>query len=144
VLAGWQLWRLVTLQRAPPRAAAAAAALWLCNPFTFTISTRGSCDALVACLLLSCLIGLAQGRLLGPALLYGLAVHLRIYPIIYAPAAVLFLARRRLELGARRRGGKGDAQVGAAARLRGGEGGSAETQWGPGRSGPLGLWQPAS
>ena len=30
----------------------------------------------------------------GAAVTYGLAVHLRIYPIIYAPALVLFLAAR--------------------------------------------------
>jgi phosphatidylinositol glycan class M len=38
----------------------------------------------------------ASCRAVGPAaLLYGLAVHFRIYPIIYAPSTVLFLARRR-------------------------------------------------
>jgi phosphatidylinositol glycan class M len=96
ILAGWQLWRLASRQRAPPAAAAAAAALWLCNPFTFTISTRGSCDALVANLLLGVLLLLLDGRALPAALLYGLAVHVRIYPIIYAPAIVLFLARKHL------------------------------------------------
>jgi GPI mannosyltransferase 1 subunit M len=109
-----------------------AAAAWLFNPFTATVSTRGSCDSLVVVMLLGLLqlllalgplplqhrssssrgsslraaaIGLladvrrdlpASFRAVAPAaLLYGLAVHFRIYPIIYAPSTVLFLARRR-------------------------------------------------
>ena len=102
IFVGWQLWRLAALQRAPPRAALAAAAAWLCNPFTFAISTRGSCDALAAAPLVGALLLLLRGRRVLAALLYGVAVHARIYPIIYAPATVLFLARRRLALAARR------------------------------------------
>jgi hypothetical protein len=47
-------------------------------------------------MLLGVLLLLLRGRVLPAALLYGLAVHARIYPIIYAPAIVLFLARRQL------------------------------------------------
>jgi len=110
-----------------------AAAAWLFNPFTATVSTRGSCDSLAVVMLLGLLqLLLALGpppppparagraaataaaagpaafladvlrdlpgsfRAVAPAaLLYGLAVHFRIYPIIYAPSTVLFLARRR-------------------------------------------------
>lgn len=66
--------------------------LWLYNPFTVTISTRGSCDSVVTVMLLGVLLMLLQGKLVLPALLYGLAVHFRIYPIVYAPAIVLYLA----------------------------------------------------
>jgi phosphatidylinositol glycan class M len=109
-----------------------AAAAWLFNPFTATVSTRGSCDSIAVVMLLGVLqllraLGPVAGattatrtsggggssgvaaflagvlrdlpasfRAIAPAaLLYGLAVHFRIYPIIYAPSTVLFLARRR-------------------------------------------------
>lgn len=72
---------------------------WLYNPYTFTISTRGSCDALIAVLLLLLLRVLAwRGSTLNnlfAGFLYGFAVHFRVYPIIYAPALGLFLLRRQ-------------------------------------------------
>jgi len=52
ILAGWLILRVVRAQGATPAAAAAAAALWLFNPWTLAISTRGSCDVLVVVLLL--------------------------------------------------------------------------------------------
>jgi phosphatidylinositol glycan class M len=71
--------------------------LWLYNPFTATISTRGSCDSLVTVMLLATLLMLLQGQIVLPALLYGLAVHFRIFPIVYAPAIVLYLAYRQIQ-----------------------------------------------
>lgn len=81
----------------------AAVMSWLFNPFTFTISTRGSCDVLAALLLLSIMrLLLSRSRLAMPsaAVLFGLVVHLRVYPIIYALSIVFFLAHR--SLGARK------------------------------------------
>eukprot|EP00798_Chlamydomonas_sp_ICE-L_P030293 gene30293-35281_t len=77
------------------RRVVAATALWLFNPFTLTISTRGSCDVLVVVMLLAVLWSILRGQRLCAALIYGLAVHFRIYPIIYAPSLVLFLANRK-------------------------------------------------
>ncbi|KXZ51747.1 hypothetical protein GPECTOR_11g193 [Gonium pectorale] len=79
---------------APARIRTAALAAWLFNPYTATISTRGSCDVLSVLLLLALLVCLLHGRPLLSGALYGLAVHFRIYPVIYGPAIVLFLACR--------------------------------------------------
>jgi phosphatidylinositol glycan class M len=94
VLAGWQVWHILQLQRVPQDASMWAVLAWLYNPFTVTISTRGSCDVLVVNMLLAILLMLFTGRMTAAALLYGLAVHFRIYPIVYAPAIVAFLAQR--------------------------------------------------
>ena len=99
LLVAWMLQRLLRLQGCSQRSTLLALAAWLCNPFTFTISTRGSCDVLVAAMLLGCLLLLTgKGRLrqAAAAALYGLAVHFRVYPIIYAPAFVLFCTRATL------------------------------------------------
>jgi hypothetical protein len=50
--AALQIKWLVTHSDASPGATSVALLTWLVNPFTATISTRGSCDALVAVLLL--------------------------------------------------------------------------------------------
>mmetsp|Transcript_114074 Transcript_114074/g.333421 ORF Transcript_114074/g.333421 Transcript_114074/m.333421 type:complete len:426 (-) Transcript_114074:203-1480(-) len=70
-------------------------AVWLFNPFIFTISTRGSCESLAVAILYGMLDALCvcnRPRL--AALLFGLAVHLRMYPIIYA-LPLLFLVGAR-------------------------------------------------
>ena len=67
------------------------AALSLFNPLSATVSTRGNADVLVLLLCLATLHCLLAGRITAAALLYGSAVHLKLYPIIYAPALVGFL-----------------------------------------------------
>lgn len=64
---------------------------WLLNPFTFTIGTRGNCEPIVCAIILWIVICLMNGNLLQAAVWYGLVVHFRIYPIIYAPTLVLVL-----------------------------------------------------
>lgn len=52
---------LLAGQGVAPRARAAAVAAWMFNPFTATISTRGSGEVLVVCQLLGLLLALASG-----------------------------------------------------------------------------------
>lgn len=73
------------------------------NPLVMNVSTRGNGDALVGALVLGCLACLRRGRRRGyprggrhvelAAVSYGLAVHLRVYPAIYALALFLWLGR---------------------------------------------------
>ncbi|GMH43418.1 hypothetical protein BSKO_11340 [Bryopsis sp. KO-2023] len=67
--------------------------LWLWNPFTFTISTRGSSDVLIAFVLLATLLAIRNGYHGLAGALWGFSVHWRIFPIIYGPSVVLFLAQ---------------------------------------------------
>jgi phosphatidylinositol glycan class M len=93
-------------------------AFWLFNPLVITVSTRGNMDVMVVALVLGAhlrgcshvrerapawaehrrgwagpgfLLCLLRGKLMAAAVLYGLAVHVKIYPIIYLPAILLFL-----------------------------------------------------
>eukprot|EP00929_Paragymnodinium_shiwhaense_P010067 TRINITY_DN11454_c0_g1_i2.p1 TRINITY_DN11454_c0_g1~~TRINITY_DN11454_c0_g1_i2.p1 ORF type:complete len:392 (-),score=31.52 TRINITY_DN11454_c0_g1_i2:349-1524(-) len=89
VLAVWPLtlWLRRSCRRGEGEALAKlGVALWLLNPFTFTISTRGSCESIVVLLLYSMLavIDVPGFGLPVAAALFGLAVHFRIYPIVYA------------------------------------------------------------
>lgn len=57
--------------------------LWIFNPLILTIPSRGSADSLVCFLTLSTIYYLQKGNTLRAALFYGLAVHFKIYPVIY-------------------------------------------------------------
>lgn len=74
------------------RLRALSVSLWLFSPFTATISTRGNGEALVVCMLMGLIYMLDEGRILVAALLYGIAVHWRIFPIIYAPSILLYIS----------------------------------------------------
>ena len=66
------------------RDATLAAAAWLFNPFAFNISTRGSSESVMAALVVGTLWALASRRLVTGAVLYALAVHIKIYPAVFA------------------------------------------------------------
>ena len=68
-----------------------ASLFYLYNPLTVVICTRGSADCIITFLVLLSLIYLEKKNYYLSALLYGFAVHFKIYPIIYAPSLFLYL-----------------------------------------------------
>lgn len=69
------------------------AAGWLLNPLVINVSTRGSSDTLCALLIVATLYCLKCRKTALAGLCYGLAVHFRIYPIIYAVSFFLSLSK---------------------------------------------------
>lgn len=65
----------------------------LLNPLIMNLSTRGNADVLIVALVVAMISALIKGRTRTAAIVYGLAVHVKLYPIIYAPAIMLFLNR---------------------------------------------------
>lgn len=84
---GWALHSLL----APSKHCTVLTALWLLNPMAIQIATRGSADCLPASLVLLTLLYLRRNQLYLAGIFYGLAVHLKIYPIIHVPIFVLYL-----------------------------------------------------
>ena len=68
-----------------------ASLFYLYNPLTVVICTRGSADCIITFLVLLSLIYLEKKNYFLSALIYGFAVHFKIYPIIYAPSLFLYL-----------------------------------------------------
>ena len=68
-----------------------ASLFYLYNPLTVVICTRGSADCIITFLVLLSLIYLEKRKYYLSAIIYGFAVHFKIYPIIYAPSIFLYL-----------------------------------------------------
>lgn len=79
-----------------------SAYLWLYNPLTMVIGTRGNGDAISSCLVLASLYflqlpkqGMANALLSGVC--HGVAIHLRLYPIFFSLAYFLVLAQKPVD-----------------------------------------------
>lgn len=66
-------------------------AIWLLNPVTATVSSRGNAEPIITGLILLTVYLLMMKWTIGAAVSYGLAVHMKIYPVIYALPLYLFL-----------------------------------------------------
>lgn len=91
LLVGLLIHRILKLRGVPERLCVYSTMVWLFNPFTFTIGTRGNCEPIVCAIILWILLCLMNDHLFQAALWYGLVVHMRIYPIIYALPIILIL-----------------------------------------------------
>eukprot|EP00249_Psilotum_nudum_P007694 c20754_g1_i2 orf=635-1669(-) len=91
LLVGHIIHRILRLRGIQEDKCVAYMAIWLFNPFTFTIATRGNCEAIACCMILWVLHCLLTRRVVEAAIWYGVVVHFRIYPIIYAMAILVVL-----------------------------------------------------
>ncbi|XP_046880326.1 GPI mannosyltransferase 1 isoform X1 [Hypomesus transpacificus] len=119
LLSGLLLHHILCLRGSDGAAASRVTSLWLLNPLPVGVSTRGNAESLLAALVLGTLLCLERRRLGPAAALYGLSVHMKIYPVTYALPIALSLA-----LGAR----EGQEKEGGGIR-KGGEETGTEGRW---------------
>ncbi|KAM3743568.1 hypothetical protein ACB098_07G155400 [Castanea mollissima] len=91
LLVGYFIRSILKLRGVPEKFCVSSVMVWLFNPFTFTIGTRGNCEPVVCAMVLWVLLCLMNGRVLQAAFWFGLLVHFRIYPIIYVLSILLIL-----------------------------------------------------
>lgn len=88
---GWLIYCILTLRHVSEKLKIISCACWLLNPLTATVSSRGNAESLLSVLVLSCLYLVMTRRLLLSAVMFGLSVHMKIFPIIYSLPLYLFL-----------------------------------------------------
>ncbi|KAI9111274.1 hypothetical protein K1719_017686 [Acacia pycnantha] len=91
ILVGYFIHYVLKKRKVPENLCNYCVMIWLFNPFTFTIGTRGNCEPIVCALVLWIIICLMNGNVVQSAFWYGLVVHFRIYPIIYSIPILLVL-----------------------------------------------------
>lgn len=69
--------------------------LWIFNPVAIAISTRGSFEPMLMAIILTSIQQLVRGRHVNSGFLFGLAIHLKLYPIIYALSLYIYLVQRK-------------------------------------------------
>lgn len=68
--------------------------LWLYNPMTIAIATRGNCDSIAGMLVLISLYFLqCRHEPFRAGIFHGVAVHVRLYPIAYSLALFMYLSK---------------------------------------------------
>ena len=68
-----------------------AIGLWLFNPVTMTVSCRGNAESVLSCLVMGLIYALMLKKTVLAGLIFGTAVHMKIYPVIYSLSIFLFL-----------------------------------------------------
>ena len=96
IIVGYLIYKICQLQGHSARKCIICAQLWLLNPLTLTVSSRGNAESLIALLVLSSLYFLMKKNSVHSALVggmvYGLSVHMKIYPITYSLPIFLYLS----------------------------------------------------
>ncbi|KAF8545324.1 GPI mannosyltransferase [Trichophaea hybrida] len=93
IVAGWGIYRVLLRMRGVTERQALwySASCWLLNPMVATISTRGSSEGLLGVMVIGLLWAAVNRHAILSGVLLGFATHFKIYPVIYAPAILLWM-----------------------------------------------------
>lgn len=87
LIAAWFIYVILCRKRSTTESAKIVALFWLLNPMTFTVSTRGNAESIICSLVISSLYlltGQTRDSLIVGSMLFGLAVHFKLFPAIFA------------------------------------------------------------
>nr|XP_039248193.1 GPI mannosyltransferase 1-like [Styela clava] len=91
LLAGWLIQNTMAINQDEGKLTKIALSIWLFNPITMTISSRGNAESIMSVLVLGTLYLLSKERLILAGIFFAISVHLKIFPLVIALAVYLFL-----------------------------------------------------
>lgn len=91
VLTGWLIYKVLSIRGTPQTLKLVSCSFWLLNPLTAAVSSRGNAESILSFLVLLCFFFILRKWLLLSAIAFGLAVHMKIFPIMYSLPLFLFL-----------------------------------------------------
>ncbi|XP_037549848.1 GPI mannosyltransferase 1 [Nematolebias whitei] len=91
VLSGVLIYKILRLRGLSCKSAAQVCSLWLLNPLPMGVSSRGNAESVLAALVLGTLLCKEEGLVAWAAVLYGLSVHMKIYPLAFGLPIALTL-----------------------------------------------------
>ncbi|KAG5850144.1 GPI mannosyltransferase 1 [Anguilla anguilla] len=100
VVSSYFMYNILRARGMSCQAACGYCSLWLLNPLSMGVSSRGNAESLLAVLVLSTLSCMERRHLAKAAFFYGLSVHMKIYPVTYAlPLALSLRTRDKVSTG---------------------------------------------
>ncbi|XP_063306659.1 GPI mannosyltransferase 1 [Pelobates fuscus] len=88
---------ILELRGLEPSSATMYSTFWLFNPLPMTVSSRGNAESILAVLVILALYYLQKRQLVKAALVYGLSVHMKVYPVTYLLPIALSLQTRNID-----------------------------------------------
>ena len=106
IVAGYLIHNILNRQGVSHGKSVFCASLWVINPLSATVSTRGNAESVMAFLVLLTLKFLLEDRIIPAAMAYALSIHFKIYPVTYA-LPIYFALNEGLVRGQARKNGIG-------------------------------------
>lgn len=84
ILVGILINKILSLQHTSEKLKSICTLLWLYNPFTIIISTRGNADSVAVLLVMLTLYSFLQDKFIQAGFLHAISIHFRLYPLIFS------------------------------------------------------------
>uniref|UniRef100_A0A1B6DAR5 GPI alpha-1,4-mannosyltransferase I, catalytic subunit n=1 Tax=Clastoptera arizonana TaxID=38151 RepID=A0A1B6DAR5_9HEMI len=98
ILVGCLIYNLLLMDKIKKPLAVRCTLFWLYNPLVIVISTRGNADSVSSVLVLLTLILIKKEHYILSGFMHGLAIHFRIYPIVFSLSMYLSIESPKIKL----------------------------------------------
>lgn len=71
---------------------------WLLNPITIGVSSRGNAESFIAFFVLLSLYFLLNNNYFLSGFFFGISIHLKVYPVVFAPSIYFYLSQKKSNL----------------------------------------------